>query len=784
MAFTQIVSFETVSDEAVSYGTQDINNGGIADNGSVSICGSQAVNSGGMADYTIVNYLGEQDVYSGGVANNTIINDGYQEVLSGGIVNDTRVNPGGNMYVSSGGIVSGALTIAGGHVTIANSDNMHTKAMGFLLADAKVNDALLTIQSGVVGDISQVTFTLDVNNTATGTYILGTGADMTSMNNAVFTVKDSGQSVDVKVGSSYTFADGDKLSLSLTDAATDQLTAAFTAKGGVLDTVPPTVPTGLKQTVTGNSVALDWADSADKSHIKQYDLRVDNNSDFSSPEHTETVIPSQAAGNNIPVGTYYWDVRAQDNAGNWSDWSKSSSFTITPTDTGANTWKMAKNIDEGVDNWVGFGDPADVYRVVMANSGRLTLELTHLSGNADLSLLSAAGAVLKISANPGTANDVINAALLKGTYYVKIAPAAGMTDVTYTFGKDFDYVPSDTGANTWQAAKDIGAGVDNWVGFGDPADYYRLTTANAGTLTLRLLNLTDDANLSLLSATGAVLKTSANPGTTDEAISAALLAGTYYVKVAPGTSTSFAAYTLTNSEIYCPTDIAANTWQTAKDISALDNWVGFGDAADVYRLVMDRAGTLTLGMTGLNANADLSLLSAAGAVLKTSANPGMTDEAINNVALLKGTYYVKVAAVTGVTDARYILSSQVTYFPGDTNDQAGNTTAAAKIVDALLPPQNGWVGLGDSDDYYRFNLAAATPGTLRLSMDGGNADLSLYDANGRLLQKSAKTGTFEDMITRNLAVGTYYARVNAVSGNSIDYTLTFDKKPLAGMLVS
>ncbi len=40
------------------------------------------------------------------------------------------------------------------------------------------------------------------------------------------------------------------------------------------------------------------------------------------------------------------------------------------------------------------------------------------------------------------------------------------------------------------------------------------------------------------------------------------------------------------------------------------------------------------------------------------------------------------------------------------------------------------------------------------------------------------------MITRNLAVGTYYARVNAVSGNSIDYTLTFDKKPLAGMLVS
>ena len=69
-------------------------------------------------------------------------------------------------------------------------------------------------------------------------------------------------------------------------------------------------------------------------------------------------------------------------------------------------------------------------------------------------------------------------------------------------------------------------------------------------------------------------------------------------------------------------------------------------------------------------------------------------------------------------------------------------------------------------------------------MTGGNADLALYNAQGRRLQASAKTGVIEDMITANLAAGTYYVRVNAVSGNSIDYTLDFNKKSTGGMLAS
>ena len=83
---------------------------------------------------------------------------------------------------------------------------------------------------------------------------------------------------------------------------------------------------------------------------------------------------------------------------------------------------------------------------------------------------------------------------------------------------------------------------------------------------------------------------------------------------------------------------------------------------------MTGAGTLTLGLTGLGGNADLSLLNANGAVLKSSANAGITNEAINNVLLSAGTYYVRVAAGSGVTAAAYTLSDTVNYFPAATAD--------------------------------------------------------------------------------------------------------------------
>ncbi len=541
------------------------------------------------------------------------------------------------------------------------------------------------------------------------------------------------------------------------------------------------IPSGLKQTVIGNTVAFDWNDSTDADGIKQYEIQTDNNSDFSSPEYSVQTDGSEASGAVLAVGiSYYWRVRAQDKIGNWSAWSNPLKFVLPPVDTGMNTRQLAQDISSP-DNWVGFGDAADYYKLTMTGAGTLTLGLTGLGGNADLSLLNAAGAVLKSSAKAGTADEAIsNVLLLGGTYYVKVAAGSGVTAAAYTLSDTVDYFPVDTGANTRQLAQDISS-PDNWVGFGDAADYYKLTMTGAGTLTLGLTGLGGNADLSLLNAAGAVLKSSAKAGTADEAISnVLLLGGTYYVKVAAGSGVTAAAYTLSDTVDYFQVDTGANTRQLAQDISSPDNWVGFGDAVDYYKLTMTGAGTLTLGLTGLGGNADLSLLNANGAVLKSSANAGITNEAINNVLLSAGTYYVRVAAGSGVTAAAYTLSDTVNYFPAATADNTYATATELTLNIGDDVSAAGWVGFGDATNFYK--ITASDPGIFDFALSGGtgtSAILTLYSLQGGKLTV-VNTASMKDgaaaISDQQLTAGTWYFAVDSADKGkgaaNTAYTLT------------
>ena len=494
------------------------------------------VSSGGVASASVLNF-GYQDVSSGGAASSTTINGGSQSVLSGGAASNTIVNSGGSMYVSSGGILAGALTINGGHVTVEYSDNLQPSAMGFKLASAQANDALLTIESGAVGDISHTTFTLNVNNTASGAYILGSGADLTGMSSAVFTVTDNGQNVNVQVGSSYTFTDGDKLSLSLTNAATDQLRATFTVSGGVADTSPPTVPGGLSVGFDKNKDLLfKWTPSTDNVSVDHYELTL---SDSAGNVISDWLSDSASSFRYTPKpGTFTWHVKAVDTSGNESAWSKVSSFTVTPTDTVGNTLATAGTLDVNgsVDEWVGLGDSADYYKLTLDNAGTLNLNLTDLSDNANLALYDAKGKLLKSSSAKGTADENINnLALLGGDYYVKVAPSdagKGTVNTYYTLSNTVDYFPADTAGNTFAAALKVTASgrISEWVGFGDKDDYYKFELQTATTVTLNLTDMASNVNLYLYDSKSKQLAASAKTGNADESISKTLAAGLYYVK--------------------------------------------------------------------------------------------------------------------------------------------------------------------------------------------------------------------------------------------------------------
>ena len=88
-----------------------------------------------------------------------------------------------------------------------------------------------------------------------------------------------------------------------------------------LDGTPPAAPK-LKSPKNGASTPtkpnFEW--SAVTGAVR-YQIDVDNNADFSSPEFTSTPTRTFVQSKTLIGRTYYWRVRARDAAGNWSAWS-------------------------------------------------------------------------------------------------------------------------------------------------------------------------------------------------------------------------------------------------------------------------------------------------------------------------------------------------------------------------------------------------------------------------------------------------------------------------------
>jgi hypothetical protein len=77
--------------------------------------------------------------------------------------------------------------------------------------------------------------------------------------------------------------------------------------------------------ITDTTPTFNWSAV---SNTQQYQLQVDDNSNFASPVIYITQSNSNYTATSSLNGTYYWRVRAQDTVGNWGNWSSIWSFTI------------------------------------------------------------------------------------------------------------------------------------------------------------------------------------------------------------------------------------------------------------------------------------------------------------------------------------------------------------------------------------------------------------------------------------------------------------------------
>ena len=112
-----------------------------------------------------------------------------------------------------------------------------------------------------------------------------------------------------------------------------QLTLTFTPTSGA-DTTPPSKPAGVTATPQGaNGVTVGWTASTDNVGVTSYDVYRGGSAGF-TPDATNKVgtsAGSSFADSNVPNGTYYYKVIANDAAGNHSDASDPAQIGIGDT---------------------------------------------------------------------------------------------------------------------------------------------------------------------------------------------------------------------------------------------------------------------------------------------------------------------------------------------------------------------------------------------------------------------------------------------------------------------
>jgi subtilisin len=137
-------------------------------------------------------------------------------------------------------------------------------------------------------------------------------------------------------------------------------------------------------------------------------------------------------------------------------------------------------------------------------------------------------------------------------------------------------------------------------------------------------------------------------------------------------------------------DNAGNTLATARAItigattSTYSDFVGSTDTNDYYRFSLGTSSNFSLNLTGLSADADVSLLNSSGGVITRSTNGSNSSESITRQ-LNAGTYYVRVYPYSGSTNYNLSLAAAPVAIP----DNAGNTLATARVITIGATKLNG-----------------------------------------------------------------------------------------------
>ncbi|MCX7429292.1 MAG: pre-peptidase C-terminal domain-containing protein [Planctomycetia bacterium] len=330
----------------------------------------------------------------------------------------------------------------------------------------------------------------------------------------------------------------------------------------------------------------------------------------------------------------------------------------------------------------------DYYKFTTIASGTLNVDINfvHSFGNLNLYLYNAMQGELAHSTGTGN-NEHLSYEVMAGqTCYIKVVGAGGATNASYNLVIDGPNLPAADRFepnDSFAAAANLGTAGDRTengltIHAANNEDYYRLTAASSGTLTvdINFSQFYGNLNLYLYDSSQTLVASSTGVGN-NEHVSYSVTAGqVYYVKVVGNSGATNPDYSL----VIDGPDIPADRFEPNDSLGAAADLGTLGDRTednlsihahddDCYKLTTRSSGTLNVDINFTHAFGDLVLCLYNSSQQQVAFSQGQGDNEHISYSVTAGqVYYVEVYPLSGATNPNYsLLVDGPDAIPGDAN---------------------------------------------------------------------------------------------------------------------